>query len=409
MRVAVLYNDVSAQDTLEDQDVLVQADVVSQSLKRLGHENFTVPCTLDLDSMKKNLRRLQPDVVFNLVEALEGNDSLVYLPPAVLDTLGLPYTGGSAESLFLTTHKLLAKERLLSAGLPTPPWIVQDAIREEDEKPSVIGPHPSPLRAPTEGWSGEGTDLGPHPSPLRAPTGTIGHRREALVGMVDWSGDGIIGQWIIKGVWEQASRDMDDEAVFAGDVREVERRLHKRVKRTGRPAFAEKFIEGREFNLALLTSRRGDCPDFCVSKNGTVPFGKKIGTASRRDVVVLPPAEIDFSAFPPEKPRIVGHRAKWQADSFEYNNTPRRYDFPVADQSLLNQLQDLARRCWRLFMLRGWARVDFRVDQDGRPWILEVNANPCLSPDAGFAAALQQAGVTLDKAIEHILDETLAC
>jgi D-alanine-D-alanine ligase len=358
MRVAVLYNAVSQQDTIEDQDVLVQVDIVSQSLKCLGHEHFLIACTLDLDSMKEKLRQCEPDVVFNLVEALHGDDSLVYLPPAVLDSLVLPYTGATAESLFLTTHKILAKERLSHAGLPTPAWIVQDTIAVENEKPGVIGPHPNPLRA---------------------PTGAIGHRCTALVGTVDWSGEGTVRKWIIKGVWDQASRDMDDDAVFAGGLPEVQRQLHKRIKHTGRPAFAEEFIEGREFNLALLTGPGG--------------------------VEALLPAEIDFSAFPAKKPRIVGHKAKWQADSFEFNNTPRRFDFPDADRPLLDSLQDLARRCWKLFALRGWARVDFRVDQNGRPWILEVNANPCLSPDAGFAAALQQAGIGFDEAIQRIIEE----
>jgi D-alanine-D-alanine ligase len=356
MRVAVLYNAVSQQDTIEDLDVLVQVDVVSQSLKRLGHELFAVACTLDLDSMKEKLRKLRPDRVFNLVEALHGDDSLVYLPPAVLDTLDLPYTGASAESLFLTTHKLLAKDRLSSAGLPTPRWLVQEAITGDNEKLCIVNPHPSPLP------KGEGTCSSPLPTNLRSVP------RE-----------GTITRWIIKGVWEQGSRDMDDDAVFTGGVPEVHRRLQERVKHTNRPAFAEEYIEGREFNLAMLT--------------GPGP------------VEVLPPAEIDFSAFPAQKPRIVGYRAKWQADSFEYNNTPHRLDFPPADQPLLDDLQDLARQCWNLFMLRGWGRVDFRVDQSNRPWILEVNANPCLSPDAGFAAALQHSGIAFDEAIARILKE----
>jgi D-alanine-D-alanine ligase len=46
------------------------------------------------------------------------------------------------------------------------------------------------------------------------------------------------------------------------------------------------------------------------------------------------------------------------------------------------------------------------VNRDGRPWILEINTNPCLSPDAGFAAAVQQSGLPFETAIQRILDAT---
>ena len=59
------------------------------------------------------------------------------------------------------------------------------------------------------------------------------------------------------------------------------------------------------------------------------------------------------------------------------------------------------------FDLHGYARVDFRVDGEGRPWILEVNANPCLSPDAGFAAALARADIPFHDAVARILDDAL--
>ena len=110
---------------------------------------------------------------------------------------------------------------------------------------------------------------------------------------------------------------------------------------------------------------------------------------------VLPPAEIDFGDFPPDKPRIVGYQAKWDDESFEYHHTPRRFEFPSTDRALLAELSRLAADCWHQFGLRGYVRVDFRVDRDGRPWILEVNSNPCLSLDAGFAAAVQRAGITV--------------
>src|SRR3972149_687724 len=378
MRVAILHNYVSPQDTIEDLDVLLQVDMVSQSLKRLGHDQCTLTCTLDLGMMKEKLGQFQPDVVFNLVETLSGSDSLIYLPPAILDTMGMPYTGSHTESLFLTTNKLLAKQRLSQAGLPTPVWIPQDTVYRANEISSVIDPHSSPLptvRPELAEGQGEGTIIGsewrvasgerrsPHLSPLPVGEGTYHNR------------------WIIKNVWEQGSRDMEDEAIFEGDMREVRRRLQDRISRTGRPAFVEQFVEGREFDLAMLTS------------------GQR--------VEVLPPVEIDFSAFPAGKPRVVGYRAKWQADSFEYHNTPFRFDFPAADQPLIDRLRSYAVDCWKLFMLRGWGRVGFLVDKNGQPWILEINANPCLSPDASFAAALEYGGIDFDAAIQRILDDAL--
>ena len=341
MRIAVLYNAVPEGATLEDQDLLVQVDAVAAALRSLGHEPISLACSLDLAAMRENLRRLEPAVVFNLVESLAEADSLVYLPHAVLDVLGLPYTGNHTEAMFLTTHKLLAKQWLRHAGLPTPPWMEI----EGDE------------------WGGHsclppgGQECLPHQETTPS-----------------------CPSWIIKGVWDQASRGMEDDAVVHGAaVDAIRARLRQRAARTGSPCFAEQFIEGHEFNLSVLTG----------------PHGPE----------VLPPAEIDFSAFPPGKPRIVGHRAKWQADSFEYHNTPRHFDFAPAERPLLENLRTLARRCWALFGLRGWARVDFRVDMAGQPWILEVNANPCLSPDAGFAAALQQAGIPFEEAIRRILEE----
>ena len=109
MRVTILHNAVPADAPPEDQDTLVEVDAVSSALARLGHEPATLACSLDLAAMREDLLRLRPDVVFNLVESLAGADSLVYLPAAVLDTLGIPYCGSRTESLFLTTHKTLAK------------------------------------------------------------------------------------------------------------------------------------------------------------------------------------------------------------------------------------------------------------------------------------------------------------
>jgi D-alanine-D-alanine ligase len=187
-------------------------------------------------------------------------------------------------------------------------------------------------------------------------------------------------QFILKSVYEHASFELDDSAVIeAENVHDIVRAIREREVQTARPYFAERFIAGREFNLSVW----GAGPE------------------------VLPPAEIDFSEFPPGKPHIVAYRAKCDVDSFEFHHTPRRFDFPSAEAPLLAHLGELAIDCWRRFNLRGFARVDFRVGADGRPSILEINPNPCLSPNAGFPAALKHSGLEYDEAIGRLLDFAL--
>jgi D-alanine-D-alanine ligase len=182
----------------------------------------------------------------------------------------------------------------------------------------------------------------------------------------------------VKPVCEDASIGIGDDAVVEVAVPErLPALVAERAARLGAEAFAERYVEGREFNLSLLAKDDG--------------------------LEVLPPAEIVFDGFPPGKPRIVGYAAKWNETSFEYSHTPRRFDFEASDRVLLAELEELSRRAFFLFGLSGYARVDFRVDPDGRPWILELNANPCLSEDAGFAAAAGRANLARRAVLARIV------
>jgi len=322
MRVAVAYNRVEASGSPDEADVMAQVAAVCAALGRLGHDTCEVPCTLDLTALERALRSFRPQVAFNLVESLGGHARLIHVVPALLDSLRIPYAGSGADAVYVTSHKVLAKQRLAAAGLPTPAWI--------DSRTAGGGEAPGK--------------------------------------------DG----WIVKSLWEHASVGLDeDETVLSRTPEDAGRAIARQAQRFGGEWFAERFIEGREFNLSLLTGNDG--------------------------AQALPPAEIVFDAYPPDKLRIVGYRAKWEPDSYEYTHTLRRFDFPPQDSALLEALKETASACWELFGLGGWARVDFRVDAAGRPWVLEVNANPCLSPDAGFAAALLEAGIDFDAAVEDIL------
>lgn len=333
MRIAILHNPVTNQAAAADQDLLVQVQVVREALAQLGHQATDLPVSLDLASAAHQLRCVEPDVVFNLVESLSGSDWLSGLVPALLANLSLPYTGSPIEACILSADKLTAKKWLATAGLPTPAWLAPDRAG-------------GPLRL--------------HPTEDQPFAET----------------------WILKSVTEHASFGLDEDCVFRDLSRnELTLRLEQHAAKLGRTCFAEAYIDGREFNLSMLAG----------------PDGPQ----------VLRPAEIDFSAFPAGKPRVVGQRAKWEQGSFEFENTPRRFDFPAADKPLLAELIRQAVAAWDLFQLGGYARVDFRVDASGRPWILEVNSNPCLSPDAGLAAALAQTGISFPEAVRRILDDAI--
>ena len=186
--------------------------------------------------------------------------------------------------------------------------------------------------------------------------------------------------WIVKSVWEHASIGIDDDSLVSG-AEALAHLLQERRSHFGGDWFGERYIEGREFNLSLIAGPAG--------------------------LEVLPPAELCFTNFPAGKPKIVSYQAKWDPASFEYRHTERCFTFPETDSSLLSGLKALALRSAALFQVRGYGRVDVRVDDKGGPWVLEVNANPCLAPDAGFMAAAQQAGLGIQAVIERIVADAL--
>jgi D-alanine-D-alanine ligase len=311
---AVILHDVNAALGPPDQsDTLVEAQAIASALHALDFEPEIVATGLDLAALERTLGKLAPAVVVNLVESLEGRGRLLHLVPALLESLGLPFTGCSASALALTSDKPLAKRLLASAGIPTPAAFMP------------------------------------------------GTRS---------------GRWIVKSVWEHASLGLDDGAIVA--PASAAQTIERRRAELGGDWFAEEFVPGRELNVALLAERSGPR--------------------------ALPVAEIRFDAFPVDKPRIVGYAAKWDTDSFEYRNTPRSF---AVEPELAERLCRLAVDCWALFRLEGYARVDFRVDERGNPWVLEANANPCLSPDAGFAAALAEAGIGYEAAVARLIDDAL--
>jgi D-alanine-D-alanine ligase len=318
MKILIIHNKLSENALTDEMDVMEQVRLVEESLISLDHEVRVLPVSLDLSKAIADIRAISPELIFNLVESFENKGELVYFAPAILDVLKIPYTGTHTVQMFLSSSKTLTKESLIRHSIPTPGSFEINVLHQiQKEK-----------------------------------------------------------KYILKPKWEEGSLGLDEDAVFSGDNIDFVKKLKNYSLKD---YFIEEFVEGREFNCALIAEENGPS--------------------------VLAVAEIEFVDFPENKPKILGYKAKWDEESFEYKNTVRRLDFDETDGSLLAGLGELAKKCWFACGLRGYARIDFRVDKFGNPFVLEVNSNPCISPDSGYYAAAVHAGLPFTKVVQLIIED----
>ncbi len=188
---------------------------------------------------------------------------------------------------------------------------------------------------------------------------------------------------LIKPSREDASHGIALESV-ARDEAAARARARFVIERYAQPALVEEYFAGREFNVALLA-------------------GEKPGAAPR----VLSLSEIDFTNFPAGAPRIVTYGAKWIEDSPEWRGT--RSIAAVVDAELGARIRAAAVGAWRALGLSGYARVDLRATDEPAPRlaVIDVNANPDLSRDAGFALTAQRSGISYEQLIESILESAI--
>jgi D-alanine-D-alanine ligase len=318
MRIAVLHQAVPADAPADEQDVLEEVAAVGDALRALGHQAWPMPVGLDLSRTVAALCADRPELVFNLCESLPGagrGGKLAAVPPALVESLGIPCTGNSAAALALTADKVLTKQRFRAAGIPTPAWM-PDGAADPD------------------------------------------------------------GMLIVKSRDEHASIGLGPDSV-AEDAAAARALMRARAESMGGTWFAEEFIAGREFNVALVADSAGG-------------------------VEMLPIAEQVFlDDWPTNRPKILDYAGKWDPADPTYPLVERR--FGTADAALATRLETIARAAWDAFDLAGYARVDFRVAEDGTPYALEVNANPCLTPEMGIAAGADAAGMSYADLIGRIV------
>jgi D-alanine-D-alanine ligase len=192
----ILFNRISAHPKDDELDVLDQVKIVSEALVKLKYTVTEYQIDLNLGKAIKEIRKIAPDVIFNLAETLDNKGEFAYIPAAILTHLNIPFSGNPLIPLFFAANKVLAKEQLTKIGIRTPDWATLDQLKKlkKDRK------------------------------------------------------------YILKPTWEEGSLGLDEDSVFDGSDKKF---IAKIIKKNKHYFFVEEYIEGREFNVSILGTKEG--------------------------------------------------------------------------------------------------------------------------------------------------------
>lgn len=195
-KALVLYNKLSKKPKDDEADVIEQVEMVTGALGSLGYQVSHLQLDLNLGKGIRTIRKIAPDLIFNLVETIGNKGEFTFLATSLLNHLRIPYSGSPLIPMFLCSNKFLAKKELQRLGIGTPAGFGLDELH------------------------------------LLQPG----------------------GRYILKPTWEEGSLELDEENVFAGSDQAFIRRI---AAMSRQHYFVEEFIDGREFNISILGGNTG--------------------------------------------------------------------------------------------------------------------------------------------------------
>ncbi|MCI0379688.1 MAG: hypothetical protein L0215_18950 [Gemmataceae bacterium] len=321
--VLVLYNQpllpLDHPDADSEHMILEGVRNITDALTEAGYRASTFGLKHDPRVLWTELQQRRPRVVFNLFEGHCHDPETESYVAGLLQWRGVAFTGSPMLALSMARAKDWTKQLLRGAGLPTPNFVIVDEL--------PVPPHS-----------------------LSFPL-------------------------IVKPARTDASVGLNQDSVCTSHE-QLENRVAVILEAYGAPALVEEFVDGREFNVALV-----ELPQLEFLPPGEIVFVQKEG--------VWP---------------ILTYDGKWKPDSIDYQETPTKYPADI-DPKLSRRLGALAKRAYRLLGCRDYARVDFRVNAAGKPFILEVNPNPDISIGAGFATCLNAVDVSYAEFVARLVEQ----
>lgn len=296
--------------------------IIENSLKKYFYEVNSLAINKNLKRTISEIEKINPDVIFNFVESVEGISLYESYNAGLFELLGYQFTGNKPQCLGNCLNKYNAKLILSSFGINTPN-AVQVKAENKFEIENFKLNYPVILKLLTEDAS------------IGISEYSVVNNKEALIKQLNFL-----------------------QSTYMQDV------------------IIEEYIDGRELNVAVL--------------------GKE----------VLPISEIEFTGLPDNLPKIVTYDGKWIAESVYYENTIPKCPAVLEDE-LKKTVEKTALESFTAMGCRDYARVDIRINKQGVPFVIEVNPNPDISTDSGFARAAAAAGLQHDELLLKIAEFAL--
>ena len=178
---------------------------------------------------------------------------------------------------------------------------------------------------------------------------------------------------IVKSLFFEASAGISQASVVE-DEEQLARRVQFIHDTLGTAAIVEQFIDGRELYVGVLGNER---------------------------LEVLPVWEMSFAQMTGNRWRIATERVKWNTQYQKKNGIMT--NAAKLDDAAVIYIQRIAKRAYRALDLNGYARVDLRMDDEGRAYVLEANPNPNLAYGEDFAESAEVSGLSYEKLLERII------
>jgi D-alanine-D-alanine ligase len=178
---------------------------------------------------------------------------------------------------------------------------------------------------------------------------------------------------IVKSLFFEASAGISQASVVE-NAEQLARRVSFIHERLGTAAIVEQFIDGRELYVGVIGNERLD---------------------------VFPVWEMSFVQMPENRWKIATERVKWSTQYQKRHGIMT--DRAVLDAAAADQLQRIAKRAYRALDLNGYARIDVRMDERGRMFVLEANPNPNLAYGEDFAESAEVSGIPYERLLDRII------